>query len=134
MSNKSIGSQFEKEFCNKLAEHGYWAHGLQDNRNGQPFDVIAAREMKTHVIDCKDCTSSVFKLSRIEENQKLAMNAWQRAGNSYALFAVRFDEEIYIILYDSLMDLIKAGKKQITKDEAKELGSRFEDWIMGVRW
>jgi Holliday junction resolvase len=133
MNNKNQGNSFEKEFCNKLAEYGFWVHKLQDNKNGQPFDVIAARNMKTLVFDCKDCMGSVFKLSRIEENQKLAMKAWQKAGNLYPLFAIRFEKDIYIILYDSLMSLIESGKKQITKREIAEMGSLFEPWIMKIR-
>jgi Holliday junction resolvase len=133
MNNKNQGNSFEKVFCNKLAEYKFWVHRLQDNKNGQPFDVIAARNMKTLVFDCKDCTGNVFKLSRVEENQKLAMKAWQKAGNLYALFAIRFDEEIYIVLYDSIMSLIKSGKKQITKNEITKIGSLFEPWIMKIR-
>lgn len=132
MSNKSTGTEFEKEFCNKLAGYGLWAHGLQDNRNGQPFDVIAAKNMKTMVFDCKDCIGKIFALSRIEENQKLAMRAWQKAGNSKAMFAIKMDGEVYIILYDSLMGLIESGKKQVNKDEIIEIGILFQSWILKV--
>ena len=55
MSNKSNGTAFEREFAQMLSEHGFWAHCLKDNQNGQPFDVIAARNGITYVFDCKDC-------------------------------------------------------------------------------
>ena len=43
MSNKSAGTQFEREFAARLAAEGFWVHRFQDNKNGQPCDVIAAR-------------------------------------------------------------------------------------------
>ena len=47
MSNKSNGTDFEKEFAQKLSDHGFWVHRMQDNQNGEPFDVIAARDGET---------------------------------------------------------------------------------------
>lgn len=46
MSNKSAGTQFEREFAARLAAEGFWVHRFQDNKNGQPCDVIAARNGK----------------------------------------------------------------------------------------
>lgn len=133
MNNKKAGTAFEKEFCSKLAEHGFWVHRFQDNKNGQPFDIIAAKNMKTLVFDCKDCTTETFVLSRIEDNQKLAMKAWQKAGNLYAMFAIKMNEKIYIVLYDSLMNMIEAGKKQVSEEEIKAMGNLFEPWIAKIR-
>ena len=73
MSNKSNGTDFEKEFTQKLSEYGFWVHRLQDNHNGQPFDVIAARDGETLVFDCKDCQSSNF----YEALERL----WECGGN-----------------------------------------------------
>ena len=68
MSNKSAGTMFEREFAGKLAKNRFWVHRFQDNKNGQPCDVIAARNGKTYLFDCKDCAGA-FQLSRVEENQ-----------------------------------------------------------------
>ena len=33
MSNKSAGTQFEREFASRLAAEGFWVHRFQDNKN-----------------------------------------------------------------------------------------------------
>jgi Holliday junction resolvase len=73
MSNKATGTSFEKEFCKLASEHGFWAHMLQGNTQGQPSDVILAKNGKAALIDCKVCENNKFLFSRIEENQDLAM-------------------------------------------------------------
>ncbi|WP_246241028.1 hypothetical protein [Anaerocolumna sedimenticola] len=44
LNNKKAGTDFEYEFIHTLSKYGFWVHKLQDNHNGQPFDVIAARQ------------------------------------------------------------------------------------------
>ena len=51
MSNKSAGTQFEREFASRLAAEGFWVHRFQDNKNGQPCDVIAARDGEAYLFD-----------------------------------------------------------------------------------
>ena len=65
-------------------------HRFQDNKNGQPCDVIAARNGETYLVDCKDCQKDVFELRRVEENQYNAMLLFHMTGNSRGMFAVRF--------------------------------------------
>lgn len=43
ISNKSIGNNFETEFCELLAKNGFWAHNLAQNQTGQPADIIAVK-------------------------------------------------------------------------------------------
>ena len=64
-----------------LAEKGFWVHRLQDNQNGQPFDIIAVKNGRAYAFDCKDCAGHSFPLSRIEENQRMAMERWKECGN-----------------------------------------------------
>ena len=90
MSNKSMGTAFEREFAELLAEKGFWVHRLQDNQNGQPFDIIAVKNGRAYAFDCKDCAGRSFPLSRIEENQRLAMERWEECGNGTGYFAVHF--------------------------------------------
>lgn len=78
---------FEREFAGKLAKNRFWVHRFQDNKNGQPCDVIAARNGKTYLFDCKDCAGA-FQLSRVEENQYNAMYLFHLTGNSRGMFAV----------------------------------------------
>lgn len=63
MSNKSSGTGFECDFAEYMAEKGYWAHVFQNNRNGQPFDIILAKDGNTQAGDCKVCENDVFRLS-----------------------------------------------------------------------
>ena len=83
MSNKKIGNDFEAELCEMLSLYGFWCHNLAVKSEGQPADVIAARNGKAYLIDCKVCsTNKGFALSRMEENQELAMTLWKECGIS----------------------------------------------------
>ena len=88
MNNKQAGNEFEREFCEILAIDGFWSHFMGDNRNGQPADIIAVRNKKAYLIDAKDCKNDRFVLSRIEDNQHMAMRCWEICGNNQGLFAL----------------------------------------------
>ena len=97
MSNKSAGTQFEREFASRLAAEGFWVHRFQDNKNGQPCDVIAARDGEAYLFDCKDCKTDMFSLRRVEENQFNAMRLFDTTGNRRGMFAIRYpDQVIYL--------------------------------------
>ena len=129
MSNKSMGNTFEKEFCQVLSGYGFWAHCLKDNHNGQPFDVIVARNRKTFVFDCKECTSERFPLSRIEENQKTAMALWWECGNTEPLFAIRFPfTGIRVLSYSDAMGLLDEGRSAIQGRDVTELTVPLKEW------
>ena len=128
MSNKSNGTAFERTFAELLSEEGFWAHCLKDNVNGQPFDVIAAKNGRTYVFDCKDCQTDRFVLSRIEENQRNAMSLWGETGNYQGMFAVKFSGRIYLIPHRMLEILVENGTKSITEIEARRYGRTFEQW------
>lgn len=129
MSNKSDGNTFEKEFAELLGQNGFWVHNLQQNVFGQPADIIAARNGKTFLIDCKVCANDTFCLSRIEENQALAMNHWQKCGNGTGWFALKFTSEIYMVPYP-IFKLYKEKKGNITLGE-KDIKRHFRigQWI-----
>ena len=63
--NRRVGTGFEKQLCMSLSGYGFWAHNLAQNSQGQPFDIIAARNGKSYPIDCKDCAKDIFKMERI---------------------------------------------------------------------
>lgn len=128
MSNKSNGTAFERTFAELLSEEGFWTHCLKGNVNGQPFDVIAAKNGRTYVFDCKDCQTDRFVLSRIEENQRNAMNLWAETGNYQGMFAVKFSGRIYLIPHRMLEILEKNGAKSISEIEARRYGRTFEQW------
>ena len=128
MSNKSNGTAFERKFAELLSEEGFWAHCLKDNVNGQPFDVIAAKNGRTYVFDCKDCQTDRFVLSRIEENQHNAMKLWAETGNHPGMFAVKFSGKIYLVPYRMLEILMENGTKSISEIEMRRYGRTFEQW------
>ena len=118
MSNKSNGTAFEKEFAQLLSDNGFWAHCLQDNQNGQPFDIIAAKNGKVYAFDCKDCSGNNFKLSRMEENQRNAM------------FVTKFpSEKIFIFEYKDLVAYERDGMSSMAKGEAGVYGYTFNEFM-----
>ena len=129
-SNKSAGSRFEKEFAGILADHWFWVHLFQDNKNGQPCDVIAVKNGRAYLIDCKDCQSEIFPLSRIEENQINAMILFSMMGNAPGMFAIRFpDCQIYLLPYTKLQELQEAGFKRINETVCRTQGMPLEQWL-----
>lgn len=102
---KKIGDKFEQEFCEILANAGYWCHLIVPNRAGaQPFDVIAARNGIAYAFDCKTCVSNRFSVGRIEENQKCAFELWQTYRNPEPFFAVKHNDVVYMIPWSDLCD------------------------------
>ena len=130
MSNKATGTQFEREFAQALSEHGFWVHRFQDNQNGQPCDVIAARSGNAYLIDCKDCQSSFFPLSRMEENQLNAMKLFEFTGNGSGKFAIRFEPgEIYLVSYWQLVALKDKGYKRVDRVDCRLYGMELSNWL-----
>lgn len=128
MSNKKIGNNFEREFCEILSENGFWVHNLAQNQTGQPADVIAVRDGKAFLIDCKVCSTGRFQLKRIEENQQLAMEHWLDMGNDEVWFALKLDDNIVMINYLDLMCL-KIIQSSLNIKEIFKQGIMIENWI-----
>lgn len=129
-SNKKLGNGFERQFCNLLHSNGFWAHNMAQNQYGQPADVIAVKNGKAYLIDCKVCSKKGFALSRIEDNQELSMTLWKECGNGVGFFAFLLGEEtvVMVSLY-TLVALRNAGDTFITNEELWEIGMPFEKWV-----
>ena len=128
MTNKKIGNDFESDFCEILFNEGFWTHNLAQNASGQPSDVIAARNGKTYLIDCKVCSNRGFALSRIEENQDLSMELWKDTGNGDGWFALKVEEEIVMIPHFSIKALMRE-KSVLNLTDIREYGVKLERWI-----
>lgn len=128
MNNKRSGNAFEKQFCILASEHGFWAHKMQDNKNGQPADVIMAKNDEPILVDCKVCENNVFPLSRIEENQWNAMTLWLRRGNKYAMFALFINNEIRMISFETLKHYKENGVKQLNLTQILTQAIPFRIW------
>ena len=125
-ANRTVGTRFESDLCELLAEAGWWAHNLAQNQTGQPADVIAVKNNIAVLIDCKD---NRFPLSRVECNQEGAMTLWEQRGNAYCAFAMRLnDGEIYMVSFDDLSMLALHGVKSLSEKELREYPS-LAQWI-----
>ena len=127
--NKKLGNDFEKELSEILYDAGYWVHLLNQNKNGQPADIIAVKNIKSYLIDAKVCSYEIFPFRRIEDNQRLAMDMWQECGNTTPYFALKARNEIYMVDWNTIKDLIKRGKKQLNLDDMNKYGVRLATWL-----
>ena len=128
MINKKLGNDFEQELCQILADAGYWTHNFANRKNGQPADIIAVKNNKAYLIDAKVCSYEVFPFRRIEENQQLAMCMWKECGNATPYFALKARNEVYMVAYTTIMDLIHKGKKQLNLEDMNKYGVRLATW------
>lgn len=128
MTNKKIGNDFESDFCEILFENGFWTHNLAQNASGQPADVIASRNGKTYLIDCKVCSNRGFALSRMEENQDLSMELWEACGNGEGWFAILIEGHIFMISH-SIVNFQRGLKSRMSKLDIKTYGVPLERWI-----
>ena len=129
MTNKKIGNSFENELCEKLAEYGFWVHALNQNKSGQPADIVAARNKQAYLIDAKVCSSRGFALSRVEENQDLSMDLWNERGNGQGWFALKIpNNEIYMIPHFCIKALM-AAQSSISINEIHIVGKSLDKWV-----
>lgn len=129
MINKKLGNKFEKELSEILYDAGYWVHLLNQNKNGQPADIIAVKNKKAYLIDAKVCSLEKFAFKRVEENQHLSMQMFIECGNTTPYFALKARNEIYMLSYKTIRDLIKQGKKQLDFAEINKYGTRLNTWL-----
>lgn len=132
MNNKKLGSGFEQALCETLSKHGFWCHLLNANKAGQPADIIAVKNGKAYLIDAKVCTNGTFPLSRVEENQDLAMELWKECGNGEGWFALEVDGNVYMICH-YVIKAYKSQQKTLSKKVIFDLGIPFEKWVKKCR-
>ena len=129
MNNKTIGNSFEQELCDILANCGFWVHNLAQNKSGQPADVLAVRNKVSYLIDAKVCSDDKFPLSRVEENQDLAMELWHECGNGIGWFALKLHSQIYMISHYT-MKAYRHQQSALSAKEIFELGMPIEKWVI----
>ena len=127
--NKKLGNDFEQELCEIFADAGYWVHNFANRKNGQPADIIAVKDTTAYLIDAKVCTYEVFPFKRIEDNQQLAMDMWIECGNIEPYFALKCRNEIYMVSYVTIKNLIRKGKKQLNLEDMNKYGTRLATWL-----
>ncbi len=99
MNNKTLGNKFEKEMAELLSKNGWWVTFLTPKQNvgSQPADLIAVKNNEAMLIDCKTCSSHLFPISRIEENQRQAFKRFSQCGNTNYILAIKYKNKIYEI-------------------------------------
>ena len=127
-NNKKLGSLFETELCETLSEHGFWVHFFTSNNMGQPADIIAVRNGKAHLIDAKVCSNNEFPLKRIEENQSLAMELWSDRGNGQGWFALKLNDEVYMLPY-ILLKAYSRNKTKLSEKDIRGCGTAIGKWV-----
>ena len=127
--NRRVGTGFEKQLCMSLSGYGFWAHNLAQNSQGQPFDIIAARNGKSYPIDCKDCAKDIFKMERIEENQSSAMFLWRETGNGEGWFALRMTDGAVYFLSFSKLESLSLLKTVLSTSEIRQFGVPLREWV-----
>lgn len=129
MINKKLGNDFEHELCEIFADAGYWVHNFSNRKNGQPADIIAVKSGGAYLIDAKVCSYDVFPFRRIEDNQQLAMDMWIECGNIEPYFALKARNEVYMVGYSTIKELIRKGKKQLNFEDMNKYGTRLATWL-----
>lgn len=129
MSNKKLGNDFEAKFCEILYDNFFWTHNFAQNKAGQPADVIAVKNKKAYLIDCKVCKNDVFPFSRIEPNQHTAMRLWKESGNGEGWFALGLSDGSIYMIYQSLMIALSLNQSSINRDLITHYGMAFEKWV-----
>ena len=128
MNNKKLGNDFENELSEILSNRGFWVHLLNANKSGQPADIIAVKNKKAYLIDAKVCSSRGFALSRIEDNQDLAMDLWNDKGNGQGWFALKLKDQIYMIPHFCIKAYM-VQQSSLSNAEIVTLGKPIEKWV-----
>lgn len=129
--NRTIGGQFEQEMAVILYDAGFWVHVLQQNKSGQPADIIAVKGKYHTLIDCKVISDSKgFPFERIEENQKSAMRMFQKRCGELCYFALKLpDGVIRIVSLERMETMRNRGKTRLTDDEIRKETWPLESWL-----
>lgn len=128
--NRTTGGRFEQELSRVLAEHGFWVHVMQQNKAGQPADIIAVKGKFHTLIDCKVCDGGFFSFDRIEDNQRSAMKLFFRKGGELSYFALKLpDGSIRMISLERCETLKGRGKKRISEADMTKETWNIDDWL-----
>ena len=139
--NRSTGGRFEQELSHILAENGFWSHVMQQNKSGQPADIIAVKGKFHTLIDGKVVSdaSEGFPFKNIRENQRTAMRMFTRRSGELCYFAIRLPngkdeleppyDNIRLISLSRIEVLEGRGHKSITQKMMETETFILKDWL-----
>lgn len=132
-ANKLRGLAFESDLAKILHHEGFWVHQIQQKAAGQPADLIAVRNGRVFLIDAKDCQNDRFVLSRIEQNQHIAMRMFSQKAKTVPVFALRMEDEIYMLSYvEAHQQLMLKKQKSLSKYWCEVNLPTLEEWVGAV--
>lgn len=132
--NRTTGNHFEQELSTILAENGFWVHVMQQNKAGQPADIIAVRGKFHTLIDCKVCENGFFAFERIEDNQRSAMKLFFRKAGELSYFALKLpDGGVRMVSLERCETLRGRGKKRISAEDMTKETWNIDDWLDSSR-
>lgn len=131
--NRTNGGRFEQELARQLYNAGFWVHVLQQNKAGQPADLIVCKGAFCTLIDCKVISGPYFPLSRVEENQRYAMQRFSDRTDNACWFAMKLpDGNIRLMSSMFIFDAIQKGLASIPNGFIMDNGITLEDWTDGT--
>ena len=130
-SNKTMGNTFERRFCDLLFQHGFWAHNMAQTAAGQPADVIAVKGQYHTLIDCKVVTGQGFRFSRVEDNQRTAMDSFRERGKEPCWFALLLPGgDIQMLSYETVKRMeTMEDMHSLTIYQMPRYAYPFERWL-----
>lgn len=132
--NRTVGGRFEQELSHTLADNGFWVHVMQQNKAGQPADIIAVRGRFHTLIDCKVCDNGFFAFERIEENQRSAMKMFFRKAGELSYFALKLpDGSIRMVSLERCETLKNRGKRRISEEDMQKETWNLDSWLESSR-
>ena len=128
--NKRKGNRFEQELSHMLADNRFWVHVFQQNKSGQPADLIAVKGNYHTLIDCKlKLSKGGFPLTRIEENQRYAMTRFSDRSGYTCWFAVKMPEgDIRFANSSMIFYCINRGMKTLSLDILRNCMD-YDTWL-----
>lgn len=129
--NRTNGGIFEQELSHVLADNRFWVHVFQQNKSGQPADIIAVKGKFHTLIDCKVISDNKgFPFERIEENQKYAMRTFQRKCSELCYFALKLPNgDVRIISLERIETLKNRGRKRLSEIDLENQTWSLEKWL-----
>ena len=132
--NRTTGGRFEQELSHILADNGFWVHVMQQNKAGQPADIIALRGRFHTLIDCKVCDNGFFAFERIEDNQRSAMKMFFRKAGELSYFALKLpDGSIRMVSLERCETIKNRGKSRISAEDMQKETWNLDSWLESSR-
>ena len=130
--NRSVGGRFEQELAEILAANGFWCHVMQQNKAGQPADIIAVKGKFHTLIDCKVISDNKgFSTTEARENQRLAMKKFHSIGKEMCYFALRLpDGSIYFLPFTVIYTVEHVLRQRVISEKTiREHLMPLEGWL-----